>query len=326
MAVKTLKVGLFGTNGHQVERQFPDVGEAELVAVCGIEPGRLSHLSALPVMYDDYADFLNHPGLELVSICSAARARQYDDIKAALMSDKHVYAEKPLVMQPWQTAELLALARSRGLTLRDMSTTIYESPYAEMREWVASGAVGEVVQVYVQKSYPYAEWRPQDEDIDGGLMLQVGIHAMRLIEQVALLRVEAISALQTGLGNPRAEGNLQMAAGINIRMKNGAIGLVVLNYLNGLADPWCNDQLRIFGTRGFVESTDGGRRVTAAIDGKRQRLPRKLPDHTHFQWVVKEILGEPTPLLSAEAELRSLHAAIGARESAMRQGAVTRIS
>lgn len=324
--MRKLKVGLFGSNGHQVERQFPDIQDAELAAACGIDRDRLSHLPVPPAMYESFGDFLNHPGLDLVSICSNERSQQYEHIKAALDKGKHVYAEKPLVMHPHQLTELTALAGAKGLTLRDMSTTIYESPYAEIREVVAAGTIGEVVQVYIQKSYPYADWRPQDENTDGGLILQVGIHAMRIVEHVAMLRAESMSALHTSFGNPRDGGELKMAAGINMRMKNGALGLVVLNYLNRLSPAWCNDQLRMFGTRGYIESTEGGRRVEVIAESGKRKVPLKQPESTHFQWVVKDILGIPTPLLPAERELQSLRLAFGARESAFRQGAVYHIS
>lgn len=42
-----------------------------------------------------------------------------------------------------------------------------------------------MVQVIAEKSYPYHERRPRDEDVDGGLILQCGVHAMRFVEHVA---------------------------------------------------------------------------------------------------------------------------------------------
>jgi predicted dehydrogenase len=93
-----------------------------------------------------------------------------------------------------------------------MAGTAFEQPYLSMRSIVKAGAIGEVVQVFAQKSYPYHDKRPQDEDVDGGSIMQVGIHAMRFIEYVACKRIKTIQAIETKLGNLDLEGNLHIAA------------------------------------------------------------------------------------------------------------------
>ncbi len=320
--MKKLKVGLYGSNGHQVDGELSNIEEIDLVAVCGLPEDRILHLQSNPIRYDRYEEFLKHPGMELVSICSPFRSSQYEDIKAALSKGLHVYAEKPFVMDINQLDELIKFANMHQLYCREMSSTVYQSPYSEIRTIVASGQIGDVIQVFTQKSYPYADWRPQSEEVDGGLILQAGIHAVRLVEQTALRKILSISAVQTQLGNPVLHGKLGMAASFQMQLENGAVGSAIVNYLNFAGSGiWGNDHLRIFGTKGYIESIDGGKQVKLVIGKTSQTVNAgSLDQITHFHMFVREILGVPTPLPSVETELRSLRIVLKARNSALRQG------
>jgi predicted dehydrogenase len=135
-----------------------------------------------------------------------------------------------------------------------------------MREIVRSGEIGEIVQVFAQKSYPYHDRRPQDPAIDGGLIGQAGIYILRFVEQVALQRVTDVTAVETAFGNPVGGGRLSMAASLLMTLENGGVASGVVNYLNQRGfGRWGNDHLRIFGTKGFIETTDGGTRTRKVV-------------------------------------------------------------
>ena len=138
------------------------------------------------------------------------------------------------------------------------------------------GAVGEVIQVFVQKSYEYGEARPQDEAIDGGLFRQVGIHAARMVEHVGGVRIQTISGWETAAGSPE-EGDGKVAAAVQIGLENGGLATIILNYLNPPATKiHGNETLRIFGTKGFIESVDGGARTRlVTAQGIVESLDRK---------------------------------------------------
>jgi predicted dehydrogenase len=100
--------------------------------------------------------------------------------------------------------EILAVADRTRRQFREMTDTPFDPPYDALRKVVESGVLGTVVQVFAQKSYPYHDRRPQDEDIDGGLTAQVGVHALRMVELVARQRIAEVMAWETTLGNPVA--------------------------------------------------------------------------------------------------------------------------
>ncbi len=271
-------------------------------------------LEELPIARHDSLLALAHdPNVDLISLCSPMRSTQVDDAILCLQNGKHVYAEKPCALSEPELDRVLAAADKAGRHFREMAQTAFDSPYVQMREVVRSGELGEVVQVFVQKSYPWHESRPQDEAVDGGLTLQVGIHAARFVEHVAGVRIAALELMETTHGNPvgpavGSNGGLRMAATLQGRLENGGLAVMALNYLNprGLG-VWGNDHLRIFGAKGMVESVDGGTR-TACVIG--EAAPRALPaletprDYTDdfFRFILE---GKPMPL-TIEEELHPL--------------------
>ena len=157
------------------------------------------------------------------------RASQADDICQALMAGKHVYAEKPLVTTLADLERVLHLAgqqdgRSSKWPAQPSRAMLPLARWSTAALWGPCPGAGTQV-------YPYADWRPQDERLDGGLIMQCGIHAVRMIEHVAGQKITAVAAVETGLGNPKT-GELSMAASLSMRLESGGVASVVANYLN----------------------------------------------------------------------------------------------
>lgn len=268
---------------------FPDAVVAEL------RTAGVTDFAVLP----DLDALLAQPGIELVVLCSPRRDQQAAESLQCLEAGKHVYAEKPCVLREEDLERIIRTARRVKRTFHEMAGTVFAQPFYAMRQVVASGKLGEIVQVLVQKSYPMHSQRPQDEGVDGGLITQCAIHAVRMVEQVSGLRVTAVDAVQTGLGNPTPFGGLNVAATLTLRLGNGGLGTVIANYLNPHAfGSWGNEALRLFGTQGMLEATDGGTRTRLVLDeSDTGPLDVSAPAPDWFTAVVREILdGQPMPL------------------------------
>jgi predicted dehydrogenase len=235
-----------------------------------------------------------------------------------MKAGRHVYAEKPCALCQDDLDKIVQTSKETGMIFREMAGTAFAEPYASMREVVATGVLGEIVQVFSQKSYPYHDGRPQHEDIDGGLLLQAGIHAFRMVEHVTGLRIDKVAAYETKHGNPVPGGGLHMAATIAMTLCNGGTASIIVNYLNQPGHgKWGNEHLRIFGRDGFVESTDGGLH-TRLVVGNHDRGPLAIKNDraSYFDMLVDMILdGTPMPL-TMEEELRPLRAALRAKRAA----------
>lgn len=317
--MQSIGVALYGNNGHQVHGELPGQPRARLVATAAFDPKLLSPSSRAASdlrHYDTLQGLLDDPKVELVCLCAPRRADQAADAIRCLQAGKHVYAEKPCAMTEGELDGLIATAERTGRQFHEMAGTAFEQPYVAIREVIQAGTVGTVVQVLAQKSYPYHDGRPQDEDVDGGLILQNGVHALRMIEQVALTPIAGIAAVQTKLGNPLA-GDLQMAASLMMRLANGGVACAVVNYLNHRGfGQWGNETLRIFGTKGMVEATDGGTR-TRLVVGSEDRGPLDTSSAvpTYLSRLLEALCGgEPMPLSIAD-ELSPTRWVIRARET-----------
>jgi hypothetical protein len=134
-----------------------------------------------------------------------------------------------------------------------------------------------------------------------------------MIEHVGGHRLVSLYRMETGLGNP-AQGALQMAAAFQGRLENGGCASAIANYLNPTGfGRWGNEALRVFGTRGMVESTDSGGRTRLIIGDKDLgALPAPASTDSYSSRLITHLLdGVPMPL-SLEEELHPLRALLRA--------------
>ena len=316
-----LGVGLYGSNGHQLTAaHLAKVPHARLVAVAGVRTADWPEGVKLHASLDE---LIADPAVQIVSLCSPRRADQARDAIRCLEAGKHVYAEKPAALTERELDEVLAAAQRAGKQFHEMAGTVFTPGYAAMRKLVREGAVGEVVQVFVQKSYRYGRARAQDEAIDGGQFLQAGIHAARMIEHVGGVRMISATGWETKFGSPQP-GDGKLASAAQAALENGGLATIIINYLNPghPALPHGNETLRVFGTKGFIESVDGGAR-TRLVTAEKITEPLDPTGSGHgdyFDFVVAHLAtGAPMPL-TLEEELHPLRVLLRAK-AVLRQAA-----
>ena len=315
----TIRVGLYGTNGHQLPFQLPE--QARVVAVS-------DYAREVPKetrVYDDLNTMLGDPDIDLVSLCSARRADQAQQAIQCLKAGKHVLAEKPCAFDAHTLDQIITTARQVGREFREMaaSNSDLKLPIQAIRRLVDDGTLGTIVHVQAHKSYPWHDRRPQDINIDGGLVRQVGIHAVRLIHGGTGLRIKRVVGSSTGLGNPARGGQkgIQMAATFSVELENGGVGTINLNYLNpanfGI---WGNDQLRVFGTKGMAETVDGFRRHSLYLPGRDEfdlPFPEDLASPVYLEHYANYLLnGAPMPT-AFEDEMAMTRAMLAIHDAAM---------
>ncbi len=302
-----LGIACYGANGHQVHRHPDLAGLAEIVGTAGIAdaPGkRYAHLEEL----------LADPAVELVALCSPRRADQARDAIRCLRAGKHVLAEKPCALGEADLDAILDAAAASGRRFREMAGSERSPHYAALREAIAGGRIGTPFQVLVQKSYPWHADRPQDEAVDGGLLLQAGIHAARLAEAMAGSPLTAITADETAFGDPGG-GGLTMAAAMLLRHASGCVSSAVINYGNTrTSGVWGNDTVRVFAPGGFAASErDGETMSMVSTGGPAQAIPPKPGAESHLRLYLRELHGEAVDLPASADEVRPLRLMLRAR-------------
>ncbi len=323
---KTVALALWGGNGHQIHGQLARHPRLQLAAFGAFAPQTTAELRERHPgarVCATFGDLLAVPGIELVSLCSPRRCEQAGHAVAALETGIHVYAEKPCATSEEDLDRILTAAARSTARFHEMAGTACEQPYWAMRSLIQTGTIGDVVQVSAQKSYPFFDGRPRDEALDGGLIAQNGVHAMRFVEHVAGVRAVSIEAIDTRLGDGREPSDLKMAASMMGRLANGGIFSIVANYLNPRGfGSWGNEMLRVFGTRGLIESVDGGAR-TRLVVGEEDRgaidTAGAAPDW--LECVIANVMdGQPMPF-DLDTELHPTRLVLRARVSAERAAA-----
>lgn len=311
--VSKLGIALYGKNGHQLGHLLAQPHpRASVVAVCEVR--RPADATIDPPVYSSLDAILADPAVDLVSLCSPRRDTQADDAIRCLQAGKHVLAEKPTALSEASLDAILHAAETSGRSFREMGGTVISQPYWAMRELIQRGDLGEIVQVFAQKSYPYYPDRVQDEAIDGGLFLQNGIHAARMIEHVSGQRIVSLTRIETELGNP-VPGRLRMASAFQGMLENGGCVSAIANYLNpfGLGR-WGNECLRVFGTKGMVEATDSGSHTRLVIgDQDHGALPESGASPSYLSMWIDHLLDGTAMPLSLEDELHPLRALLRAK-------------
>lgn len=313
-------IGLYGENGHQVSSKLVNHPAADLVAVAGFGdvalPGGVGDVRR----YDSLDAMLSDRDVELVSLCSPFRSEQAAQSIACMKADKHVYAEKPCALTEDDLDAIMVTARETGMQFHEMAGTVVDQPYMAMREVVSSGAVGEVVQVLAQKSYPWHDRRPPDERIDGGLAMQVGIYIGRFVEHIAGQRIASICLEETRLGNPVPGSDCRRAASFLMTLENGGVASAICNYLNPMQQRvWGYEIVRVFGTEGMVESSSEGPTLRLVRLGEQpEDVDLTAPSKHYFDLFVDALQGKGDMPLSMEDELRPTRWVIRAKNAASR--------
>ena len=319
----SIRVAIHGANGHQIHNALASHPLARLVAIAEF-PREM-----LPAPLREDPSIRVHPSLEgiledaevdLVSLCSPRRGEQAAHAIKALRAGKHVYAEKPCALNEADLDAIIHAAKEAGRSFHEMAGTAFGQPYLAMRRIVAEGRIGEVVQVIAEKSYPYHDDRPQDEEVDGGLIGQNAIHAVRLVEHAAGVRISSIQATETALGNPVSGGGLQMAASLICNLENGGVASIAANYLNPRGTKiWGDESLRILGTRGMIESTRGGAQTRLVVESEDcGPLSLDEPSIDYFDLYLKTLSGHGPMPLTMEEELSATRWVIRAKAAARR--------
>lgn len=315
-----INVGLVGINGHQLHEFLKNHERACCYAITGIDKAQLpkEYLDGSVIFYDTFEELIKDKNIDVVSLCPSCRKDQEWQAIEALKANKHVYSEKPAALSEEKLDEILELAKKLNLEFHEMADTCFEEPFLTMREVVDSGILGEIVHMFAQKSYPYHDRRPQDDITDGGLIRWIGIHAVRFIEHTSGIKVKDIYAVETSKGNPVEGGNLCMASSLMMKMENGGVAAMSLNYLHQKCfDVWGNEHLRIWGTKGFIETVDGCTKTRIAVNGEKIKdlELHHENDRNYFDFVLDKIIDNKEMPISLEDELHPLRVVIRAKNN-----------
>ena len=114
--------------------------------MCDLSEDRLKHLASLyPEVKGEknYDHMLNGVGVDAVVIATAVKLH-FTMAKASLMAGKHTLIEKPMAASSAQCAELVDIAKKKGLVLMIGHTFLYSPAVRKIKEIVDRGDLGDI--------------------------------------------------------------------------------------------------------------------------------------------------------------------------------------
>lgn len=230
LAIETIRWGILGTGN--IARQFA-TGLSVLTDATLLAVGSRTQASAnafgdqfgVRDRHGSYEELANNPEVDAIYI-STPHPLHHDNCLLCLNAGKAVLCEKPFAINAAEAAEMVALARAKGLFLMEAMWTRFVPSHQRLGELVAEGAIGEPQLLEADFGFftPFdAQSRLFDPALGGGALLDVGVYPVSLASRIfgepervtssariGVTGVDEVFAAQLGYSDGRAA--LVMAA------------------------------------------------------------------------------------------------------------------
>ena len=155
MTAKPVRVGVvgFGYWGPNLVRNLDRLGDALLVAACDTSQASLAKLSGLypgVATTTDLDELLAAHDLDAVVVATSAPSH-FAVAKKVIEAGLHCFVEKPLTLTSADAETLVRLADERGVVLMVGHLMEYHSAINWIRDYIASGELGDVLYLYAQR-------------------------------------------------------------------------------------------------------------------------------------------------------------------------------
>jgi predicted dehydrogenase len=234
-----------------------------LAAAGALAPGATAH--------SEWADALRQPGLD-AAVVTLPPALHAPASLAALGAGLHLYLEKPLAMTLAEGEAILAAAQASGRTAQIGFNFRHNAGYRDLGDRLRAGVIGDAILVrtlFTSAARALPAWK-QSRDAGGGVIRDLGVHHLDLVEHLLGEPLVALSAIERSVA---AEADVAQILG---RTRSG----VPVSISVSLASGDSVNRVEIVGTRGHLlsDTADAAPRAveTPASRGRPARVKAAL--------------------------------------------------
>jgi predicted dehydrogenase len=266
------KVAIFGcgfiANIH-MESYHRFVPDAKVVAVYGRNKEKAKAFAetyGIDAYYDDIDELLQNSDCEVVDICIPNYAH-YDACIKSAKAGKHVISEKPLALTLEQADEMIEECNKAGKKLMYAEELCFAPKYERVRMLVESGAVGKLYMIKQAEKHsgPHSRWFYEKELAGGGVMMDMGCHALAWFRWIlgGDPKIKSVYAsMATVMHDTECDDNTVTL----IEFENGVLGIA--------EDSWAkhggmDDRIEVYGDKGvsYADLFRGNSALTYSEDG-----------------------------------------------------------
>jgi len=250
-----VRIGMIGVGGisHGHARNLLATGRAKITAIMDTDDQRIGRIQeAFPplkeaAVFKDHKKLLERSDVDAVVICSP-HCFHCEQIVDSLAAGKHVLTEKPMVNTIEEAKKVLAAWKKSGLVLSISYQRQFDGKFRYMRDCIARGELGDVLQVSAFNSQGWYEgckgsWRQCLKISGGGQLNDTGSHIVNMITWVPQLRATEVACYQEYF-----DCEVDINSVINVKFENGALGSI---FIAGRAPGWWED-FSVIGTKGAL--------------------------------------------------------------------------
>jgi predicted dehydrogenase len=186
-----LRWGILGTGG--IAHAFAEdlrLTDSGVVAAVGSRSqdsaDRFGEEFGIEARHPSYEALVADPAVDVIYVATPHPSHRENAI-LALRAGKPVLVEKPFAMNAEEAAEIVAVAREENLFAMEAMWTRFLPHVAQIREWLAAGALGELVTVTAD----HGQWFPEDPEfrlfapeLGGGALLDLGIYPVSFASMI----------------------------------------------------------------------------------------------------------------------------------------------
>lgn len=230
-----LRVGIIGCGAVTVRSHLPVLTAMDGVRVSALADPQLERTRAaagrfgVPAVCADYRELL--PAVDALVL--ALPHHLHASIGAEVLhAGKHVLMEKPLANTPAESDHLIAAAAQGGATLAVGQVRRYMTAYRAVKDWVATGALGELTGFDAEEGGVYnwpvaSDFFFRQELSGGGVLMDTGAHVLdALLWWLGDLQVSSY-------GDDNA-GGVEADCTVQLRTDGGAAGSLTLSRVRAL--------------------------------------------------------------------------------------------
>jgi len=276
-AVRVAVIGAGGIGGVHLDAYaaLPELCQVVGVADVQLEAAKARAEPLGAPAYADYVELLNAVKPDAVSICTPPNMHLPVAAEAALRGVA-VLCEKPPARTLAETEALVEACRTHGAPLQFAFCHRFHEPVQQAQELIASGKLGQVIQVYNRFGFRFARaghsWFTDAETSGGGILIDTLVHSVDIFRALAgeVRRVDA--AVGTTL--PIA---VEDSAAMLVTAESGAVGALTCSWVTPVSEA----EVRIYGTEGEAVidyAQPGGLAYRLAGDEEWTRLPFEKPN------------------------------------------------
>ncbi|MEG1875516.1 MAG: Gfo/Idh/MocA family oxidoreductase [Angelakisella sp.] len=238
--MKAMKIGFVGVgsiSGIYLENISKMYHNVELYAVCDLVKEKALQAQEkynIPKLYDTMEELFADPQVDIV-LNITRPYEHYEVTKAALLAGKPVYSEKPLAATVKEGAELVALAKEKGLLLGGAPDTYMGAGIQTCKKLIQDGYIGKPIGAAAKLiCHGHESWHPDPAfyyQHGGGPMMDMGPYYVTALVNL-LGRVQStISVAKTSFATRTITSQPHYGEVIQVEVPTHVNG--ILNFASG---------------------------------------------------------------------------------------------